>query len=62
MSIEHLLLMMQIMDTNISLIDESVNYQWSYLNGHTSVQSIENIVKHFADYSNQIKSKVIGII
>ena len=59
-STEHIILLMQVMDTNISLVEESSEYEWTYLNGYSPVNLIENLSKHFADYANQIKSHVIG--
>lgn len=52
---EHLILLMQIMDTNISLIEESAEFEWTYLNGYSSVVTIENIQKYFNEYCNKIK-------
>lgn len=53
--------MMQIMDTNISLVQESAEFEWTYLNGYSNVNSIDNIQKYLSDYCNQIKSRAIGI-
>ena len=46
---------MQIMDTNIALIEESAEFEWTYLNGYANVATIENIQKYFSEYCAQIK-------
>ncbi len=58
---EHLIILMQIMDTNISQIDKLSEYEWGHLNGYADVKLIENIEKNFVDYSSQIKSNVIAV-
>jgi hypothetical protein len=58
---EHLIILMQIMDTNISQIDKLCEYEWGHLNGYVDVRLIENIEKNFADYCSQIKSNVIAV-
>lgn len=50
------------MDTNIALAEESCEFEWTFLNGYSSVTTIENIIKYFTEYSTQIKSKAIGIL
>ena len=52
---EHLMLLMQIMDTNISQIDQIGEYEWGYLNGTCDTRIIENIQKNFVDYCDHIK-------
>ncbi len=54
-TIEHLILLMQIMDTNVSLIDKLASYEWGYLNGYVKVDVIDHLEKNFAEYSDQIK-------
>lgn len=46
---------MQIMDTNISLLDKINEYEWDYLNGYCDSKIIDNLNKNFADYSDHIK-------
>lgn len=46
---------MQIMDTNISHVDKTGNYEWGYLNGYCDIKTIENIQKNYNEYCDQIK-------
>jgi hypothetical protein len=54
-TIEHLLILMQIMDTNISIIDKLGAYEWQYLNGYVNTTIIDNLEKNFNEYSEQLK-------
>jgi hypothetical protein len=48
---------MQVMDTNISMLDKLNEYDWTYLNGHCNVKIIENLQSNFFEFSEQIKVK-----
>jgi len=54
-TVEHLLILTQIMDTNISQLDKINEYEWDYINGYCESKLIESLNKHFADYSDHIK-------
>ncbi len=54
-TIEHLIILMQIMDTNISFIDKLNTYEWQYLNGYVNTAIIDNLEKNFNEYSDQLK-------
>jgi hypothetical protein len=54
---EHLLILMQIMDTNVNLLENCADHQWIYLNDFQSIDlnTIEKIQKNFPEYCEQIK-------
>ncbi len=54
-TIENLILLMHIMDTNITLLDTLNEYEWSFLNGQYDAKIIENLQKYFNEYCEQIK-------
>jgi hypothetical protein len=58
---EHLIILMQIMDTNISQIDKLSECEWGYLNGHVDVKLIENVESYFGDYCREIKASVVAV-
>lgn len=62
-TMEHLVLLMQIMDSNLSLIEDTIDYDWTFMNGHLNVSTIENvqIKKNFLDYCAHIKSRTIAL-
>ena len=47
LTIEHLVLLMQIMDSNATHIDELFNkqFEWTFLNGYLNATIIQNIIK-----------------
>ena len=53
-SLENLLLLNHIMDTNVSQIDYLNEYEWAYLNGTCDPQVIENLQQKLPDYIEQI--------
>ena len=59
-TIEHLLMIMQVMDTNISQIDKISEYDWAFLNGFCDAAVIENLQKNFNEYTGEIKSHAIA--
>ena len=58
---EHIIILMQIMDTNISQLDKLSDYEWGYLNGYANVKLIENVEKNFGEYCSQIKASVVAV-
>ena len=59
-TIEHLVLLMQLMDTNATHIDELYNkqYEWTYLNGYLNASIIQNIIGNYKVYCEEIKVKI----
>jgi hypothetical protein len=61
-SLEHLCLLMQIMDTNVSHLDHVGVYEWSYLNSVLSnSKPIEAIERNFAELCEQVKSRIVAV-
>jgi len=60
-SIEHLLILNQIMDTNISQLDKINEYEWDYLNGYCDSRIIDRLNKNFNEYSDHIKSHILVV-
>ena len=56
--LEHLLLLMHVMDTNVSHLDRLVDLEWAYLNGRCDAKLIENLKRNFIDYCEHIKVTV----
>lgn len=56
-TIEHLVLLMQIMDTNATHIDEIIGkqYEWTFLNGYLHASIIQNTIDNYKLYSEEIK-------
>ncbi len=56
-TIEHLVLIMQIMDTNATHIDDIINkqYEWTFLNGYLHSSIIQNIINNYKAYCEEIK-------
>lgn len=51
-----MLILIQIMDTNISFLDKTISdYEWNYLNGYCDSKSIDLLNKNFNEYSEDIK-------
>ena len=60
-TIEHLLILIQIMDTNVSQLEKISEYEWDYLNGYCDSKLIDLLNKNFNDYSDHIKVKICCI-
>lgn len=54
-SLEHLLVLMHVMDTNVSQLDCLARYEWAYLNGYSRPEHVESLQKDFQELANQIK-------
>lgn len=54
-SLEHLLILMHVMDTNVSQLDCLAKYEWAYMNGYSKPVHVENLQKDFQELANQIK-------
>jgi len=54
-SLEHLTLLMHLMDTNIAHLDTLSTYDFTYLNGLTHPHLIHNLQSNFNTYANAIK-------
>ena len=59
LTIEHLVLLMQIMDSNATHIDELFNkqFEWTFLNGYLNATIIQNIINNYKLYCEEIKVK-----
>jgi hypothetical protein len=61
-SLEHLILLMQTIDTNISHLEDISQYEWGYLNSSlSSTKPIETIQKNFGEICDHIKYKVVAV-
>jgi hypothetical protein len=61
-SLEHLILLLQTMDTNISHLEDIGQYEWGYLNSLvSSTKPIESIQRKFNELCEQIKSRVVAV-
>lgn len=54
-TLEHLLLLMHTMDTNVSQLDCFAGHEWSYLNGRVSFTVLENLLSKRKCFVEQIK-------
>jgi hypothetical protein len=56
-TLEHLVLLLQIIDTNAAHIDEIISkkHDFGYLNGYLHASSVENLNKYYVDYCEEIK-------